>query len=164
MIFERIGNILKANAQALVNPVNCVGVAGKGLALLFRRAWPANYNIYVAACKNGQLRPGRLHIFPTGRLGNPKWIINFPTEDDWRDKSKLIYIEAGLDALVIACLTNRIERVAIPPLGCGLGGLKWEDVEPLIRERFAARMYIVVDLYKPTDGWPPMAETPEELL
>lgn len=151
MIYERLGNILKANACALVNPVNCVSVAGKGLALQFRRAWPANYNSYVEACKGGQLKPGRLHIFPTGRLGNPKWIINFPTKDDWRDKSKLIYVEAGLDALVPQLLINRIEHVAIPPLGCGLGGLRWEDVKPLIRERFAARMDITVDLYVPVE-------------
>ena len=151
MIYERQGNILKANACALVNPVNCVGVAGKGLALLFRRAWPTNYLSYVMACKGGQLRPGRLHIFPTGRLGNPKWIINFPTKDDWRDKSKLIYIEAGLDSLVIDCLTNRIERVAIPPLGCGLGGLKWEDVKKLIRDRFTARQDITIELYIPVE-------------
>ena len=151
MIYERIGNILKANAQALVNPVNCVGVSGKGLALQFRRAWPTNYLSYVMACKGGQLRPGRLHIFPTGRLGNPKWIINFPTKDDWRDKSKLIYVEAGLDALVAECLTNPIERVAIPPLGCGLGGLKWEDVKKLIRDRFTARQDITIELYIPVE-------------
>lgn len=163
MIYERIGNILKANAQALVNPVNCVGVAGKGLALQFRRAWPNNYHAYMSDCRSGLMKIGRVHLFPTGRLGNPKWIINFPTKDDWRDKSKLIYIEAGLDALVPQLIINRIERIAIPPLGCGLGGLKWEDVEKLIRDRFAARVDIVVDLYKPTD-WPTMAETPEELL
>ena len=151
MIYERLGNILKANAQALVNPVNCVGVSGKGLALQFRRAWPTNYLSYVGTCKDGQLRPGRLHIFATGRLGNPKWIINFPTKDDWRDKSKLIYVEGGLDALVAECLTNRIESVAIPPLGCGLGGLKWEDVEKLIRDRFAARRDIIVELYVPVE-------------
>ena len=151
MIYERRGNILKANSQALVNPVNCVGVSGKGLALLFRRAWPTNYLSYVMACKGGQLRPGRLHIFPTGRLGNPKWIINFPTKDDWRDKSKLIYIEGGLDALVLQLLTNCIERVAIPPLGCGLGGLDWKDVKALIMERFAARADIAVDLYPPEE-------------
>jgi O-acetyl-ADP-ribose deacetylase (regulator of RNase III) len=147
VIIERIGNILKANVQALVNPVNCMGVSGKGLALQFRRAWPTNYLSYVMACKGGQLKPGRLHIFPTGRLGNPKWIINFPTKDDWRGKSKLIYVEAGLDALVGQLLINRIESVAIPPLGCGLGRLNWDDVKPLITERFAARRDITVELY-----------------
>jgi len=151
MIYECQGNILKANACALVNPVNCVGVSGKGLALQFRRAWPANYISYVEACKSGRLSPGRLHIFPTCRLGNPKWIINFPTKDDWRDKSKLIYIEGGLDALVPQLLINRIDNVAIPPLGCGLGGLKWEDVKLLIAERFAARQDITVHLYLPVE-------------
>jgi O-acetyl-ADP-ribose deacetylase (regulator of RNase III) len=160
VIIERIGNILKANVQALVNPVNCVGVARRGLDLLFRRAWPSNFYTYTNICKAGLLRPGKLHIFPTGRLGNPKWIINFPTKDDWRDKSKLIYIEAGLDSLV-ECLTNhRIESVAIPPLGCGLGGLKWEDVEKLIRDRFAARRDIIVDLYRPSDE--PVGDLSEE--
>jgi O-acetyl-ADP-ribose deacetylase (regulator of RNase III) len=151
VIIERQGNILKANAQALVNPVNCMGVAGKGLALQFRRAYTANFHSYVSSCRSGLMRPGRLHIFPTGRRCNPKWIINFPTKDDWRDKSKLIYVEGGLDALVMECLTNRIHLVAMPRLGCGLGGLKWEDVKPLITDRFAARTDITIELYTPLE-------------
>ena len=161
MIVERIGNILKSDAQALVNPVNCKGVSGRGLALLFKLDFPANYTSYQAVCSAKALRPGRLHMFPTGRLGNPKWIINFPTKDDWRDKSKLSWIKDGLKTLVEELRTHGIKRVAIPPLGCGPGGLKWEDVESLIREKFAARADIIVDLYKPIPDT--LHDFPEEI-
>lgn len=149
MILERKGNILRdTSACALVNPVNCVGVA-KGLALQFRRAWLNNYHSYMSDCRSGLTRVGRVHLFPTGRFYNPKWIINFPTKNDWKDASKLIYIEGGLDALVVQLIIERIESVAIPPLGCGSGGLDWKDVRLLIMDRFAARADITVNLYTP---------------
>ena len=160
MIYERLGNILKSPSEALVNPVNCEGVSGKGLALLFKLAFPANYSCYQSICKTRALKPGRIHLFPTGRLGLPKWIINFPTKDRWREKSKLSWVEGGLDALVVQLLFEGIRTVAIPPLGCGLGGLKWKDVEPLIRDRFAARADIVVNLYKPVED--ALHDFPEE--
>ena len=126
------GNILEADAQALVNTVNTVGVMGKGIALQFKKAFPEMFEAYAAICKAKKLQPGQMHVYDRGQMFNPRYIINFPTKRHWKGKSKVADIVAGLDALVQELTTRNIKSVAIPPLGCGHGGLNWAEVRPLI--------------------------------
>jgi O-acetyl-ADP-ribose deacetylase (regulator of RNase III) len=128
MIEFKHGDLLADDAEALVNTVNCVGVMGRGVALQFKNAFPANFDAYVAACRRGEVQPGRMFVFETGQLMNPRFIINFPTKRDWRGKSRLEDIEKGLVALVEEIRARDIRSIAIPPLGAGLGGLDWGQV------------------------------------
>lgn len=134
MIKESHGNLLEAEADALVNTVNTVGVMGKGIALQFKRAFPGNYKAYKRASDQGAVELGRMFIWDAGALGGdgPRYIINFPTKNHWRSKSKLSDIRVGLDDLVRQLKDLSITSVAVPPLGCGHGGLRWEDVRPLM--------------------------------
>lgn len=153
MIHNTTGNLLKADAEALVNTVNCVGFMGKGIALQFKQAWPENFEAYAKACRAGEVRPGRMFIWETGRLVNPKYIINFPTKRDWRGKARIEDIRDGLRALVSEVRRLRISSIAVPPLGCGNGGLNWREVRPLIEAAFAGVPNVKVSLYGP-DGAP----------
>ena len=148
------GDILKADAEALVNTVNCVGVMGRGIALQFKKAFPENFKSYKAVCDLKKLHPGNLFIFETNRLYNPKYIVNFPTKRHWKGKSKIEYIEAGLKALVKEVSKKNIQSIAIPPLGSGLGGLRWKDVRQRIEKAFEQSPDIHVFLYEPI-GAPP---------
>lgn len=130
------GDILQADAEALVNTVNCVGVMGRGIALQFKTAYPANFKAYAAACKRGEVQPGRMFVFDTEQLA-PRWIINFPTKRHWRGKSRIDDIEAGMVALVQQIRALGIRSIAIPPLGSGLGGLEWHAVRPVIEAALA---------------------------
>ena len=94
------GDLLISDAEAIVNAVNCVGVMGRGLALQFKRTFPANFKAYAAACKRGEVEPGRMFVFETGASVGPRYIINFPTKRHWRFRSRLDDIDAGLEALV----------------------------------------------------------------
>ncbi len=132
MIEFKTGNILAENAEALVNTVNCVGVMGRGMALQFKKAFPENFKSYAAACKQGEVQPGRMFVFDTGELTYPRYIINFPTKRHWRGKSRLEDIDAGLAALAEEIRARNITSIAVPPLGSGLGGLDWADVRPRI--------------------------------
>jgi O-acetyl-ADP-ribose deacetylase (regulator of RNase III) len=143
------GDILRADAEALVNTVNCVGIMGRGIALQFKRAYPANFKAYAAACKREEVRPGRMFVFDTGELTNPRYIINFPTKVHWRGRSRLEHIEAGLDALVDEIKTREIRSIAIPPLGSGLGGLDWAEVRPLIELAIAEVPDVDVMVFEP---------------
>jgi O-acetyl-ADP-ribose deacetylase (regulator of RNase III) len=134
MIALKTGDILAEDVEALVNTVNCVGVMGRGIALQFKRAFPDNFRAYVAACKRQEVRIGQMFFYEPNTLQNPKYIINFPTKYHWRSPSRLEYIEAGLDTLVKEVNSRQIRSLAIPPLGCGLGGLSWDDVKPRILE------------------------------
>lgn len=132
MIEFRTGDILKADAEALVNTVNCVGIMGRGIALQFKNRFPENFKAYAAACAREEVQPGRMFVFETGTLGNPKLIINFPTKRHWRGKSRMEDIDSGLHALVGEIRARGVRSIAVPPLGSGLGGLKWADVRPRI--------------------------------
>jgi O-acetyl-ADP-ribose deacetylase (regulator of RNase III) len=132
-ITEAHGNLLDADVDALVNTVNTVGVMGKGIALQFRRAYPAMYDAYEHAAKAGQLELGRMHVWPTGAPAAPRYVINFPTKGHWRARSRLDDVERGLHDLVRVVRELRIRSLALPPLGCGNGGLEWHEVEPRIR-------------------------------
>lgn len=133
MIFRK-GDIFASRAEALVNPVNAVGVMGKGLALAFRQRYPEIYPAYQEACRRGLLRVGRVQVFRRSREGFPRYIINFPTKRHWREPSRLEYIEAGLEDLVGKVLALGIRSLAVPALGAGLGGLPWEAVKKAIQE------------------------------
>ncbi|MGC9326467.1 MAG: macro domain-containing protein, partial [Candidatus Hinthialibacter sp.] len=122
MIEYKAGDILSEEVQALVNTVNCVGVMGRGIALQFKNAFPKNYEEYVKACDRRELQPGRVLVYETGTLTFPQYIINFPTKRHWRGKSRIEDIESGLKALVQEIRRRDIQSIAIPPLGCGLGG------------------------------------------
>jgi O-acetyl-ADP-ribose deacetylase (regulator of RNase III) len=149
MIEHVTGNLLEADAEAFVNTVNTVGVMGKGIALQFRQAFPENYTVYRAACERGEVQPGRMLVVPTGQMGNPHYIINFPTKRHWKGKSRMEDIEAGLPALVAAVQEYGMHSVAVPPLGCGNGGLDWNAVRPKIEAAFAPLSDVRVLLYAP---------------
>jgi O-acetyl-ADP-ribose deacetylase (regulator of RNase III) len=144
------GDLLKQDdVDAIVNTVNCVGVMGKGIALQFKNKWPANFNQYAAACKAGEVRPGRMFVHDAGGLVKPHYIINFPTKDHWRGTSKLEFIRDGLIDLVARIKQLGIRSIAIPPLGCGNGGLAWHEVRPLIEGAFASLPDVEVRLFEP---------------
>lgn len=132
MIEYKQGDLLAEDADALVNTVNCVGFMGRGIALQFKRVWPENFKAYAAACERGEVEPGRMFVFETGQLTHPHFIINFPTKRHWRAKSRIEDIEAGLADLVAVIRERGIRSIAVPPLGAGLGGLDWKDVQPRI--------------------------------
>lgn len=150
MITEAHGNLLEADVDALVNTVNTVGVMGKGLALQFRRAYPAMFSAYERAAKAGQLKLGEMHVWPTGAATGPRFVINFPTKGHWRSGSRLPDIEQGLRDLVRVVRELGITSIAVPPLGCGNGGLDWREVAPRIRTALAALGEgVQVRLYSP---------------
>jgi O-acetyl-ADP-ribose deacetylase (regulator of RNase III) len=153
------GNLLNAEVDALVNTVNCEGYMGKGIALQFKQAFPANFKSYEAACKHGEVVPGRMFIHDNGGLVNPRWIVNFPTKRHWRNKSRLDDIASGLSALVADVQRLGIRSIAVPPLGCGLGGLNWADVRPMIEQAFAPLTDVAVHLFEP-NGAPPAKSMP----
>lgn len=146
------GDLLKQNdVDAIVNTVNCVGVMGKGIALQFKNKWPDNFAKYAAACKAGQVRPGRMFIHDAGGLVKPNYVINFPTKDHWRGASKIEFIRDGLVDLVTQVRRLGIRSIAIPPLGCGNGGLDWAEVRPLIESAFQVLPDVEVRLFEPGD-------------
>ena len=149
MIEPTSGNILTDNADALVNTINCVGVMGKGIALQFKKAFPENFKAYEAACRREKVMPGRMFVFETGRMFNPRYIINFPTKRHWRGKSRYEDITSGLQALVREVRERKIRSIAIPPLGSGLGGLQWGRVKTMIEAAFEEIPDVQVKLYEP---------------
>jgi O-acetyl-ADP-ribose deacetylase (regulator of RNase III) len=132
--------------QALVNPVNTVGVMGKGLALQFKNAWPDNFVAYRDACNRRQVKLGKMFVHTSAKS---PLIINFPTKDHWRQRSQLDDIATGLDDLIAVVQTFQIQSIAIPPLGCGLGGLNWQQVKPLIVTAFEREPEVQVYLFEP---------------
>ena len=140
MIEYTTGDILRSDAEALVNTVNCVGVMGRGIALQFKNLFPANFKAYAAACKRQEVRPGRMFVFDIGQLTLPRYIINFPTKRHWRGKSRMEDIESGLAALVETIRERGIRSIAVPPLGSGLGGLDWVEIRRASKRLCAASM------------------------
>lgn len=163
MIEFRSGDILTAGTDALVNTVNCVGIMGRGIALQFKNAYPANFKAYAAACKRGEVQPGRMFIHDTHELAGPRFIINFPTKRHWKGKSRMEDIESGLVALADEVRTRSIRSIAIPPLGSGLGGLFWPDVRERIENALRGFNDLEVLIYEPTGAPDPkvMARTTE---
>lgn len=149
MIELRRGDILKAKADALVNTVNTVGVMGRGIALQFSKAFPEVLKAYEAACKRGDVRVGEVLSYDLNRFEEPHYVINVPTKKHWRGKSRMEYVESGLRALVAEVKRLGVKSVAVPPLGCGLGGLDWSEVRPRIEQAFEAVPDVRVLLFEP---------------
>jgi O-acetyl-ADP-ribose deacetylase (regulator of RNase III) len=143
------GDLLKADSEAIVNTVNCVGVMGKGIALQFKQRWPQNFKAYEAACKRKELRPGKMFIYDLGEWSKPRFIVNFPTKIHWRGDSKVEYVEAGLRDLVGQMKRLGVRSISLPPLGCGNGGLDWNVVKQLVAAAFRDYPEIQVDLFEP---------------
>ena len=152
MIRFKTGNILAEDAEALVNTINCVGVMGRGIALQFKKAFPENFRAYAEACERGEVRPGRMFVFETGALTNPRFIVNFPTKRHWRGKSRLQDIDAGLDDLARLIRERGIRSIAVPPLGSGLGGLEWSEVRPRIEKALRGFDDLDAVIFEPGDA------------
>jgi len=144
------GNLLEADAEALVNAVNTVGVMGKGIALQFKKKYPDMFEAYQRDCKEGLVQPGRMHVFERREMINPRYIINFPTKRHWRSPSRIKDIETGLTALSEEIRKRHIKSIALPPLGCGNGGLDWSEVLPAIRGALADLTDVRLLVYPPT--------------
>lgn len=151
MIKLTTGNLLTAPVEALVNTVNTEGVMGKGIALQFKLAYPSMFKAYENACKHSQVQLGKMHVFDLGGLiDGHRWIINFPTKGHWRSRSRLKDIETGLIDLVNTVRKLDIKSIAVPPLGCGNGGLEWHDVQPLIEKAFQSLPDVEVLMFPPS--------------
>lgn len=152
MITYKIGNILTEDAEAIVNTVNCVGVMGRGIALQFKNHFPENFKSYAAACNLKEVQPGKMFIFETNTLTDPKYIVNFPTKRHWRGKSRMEDIQSGLFDLVQEIKKRGIKSIAIPPLGSGLGGLDWQDVKALIEDAIKELDGVHIIIYEPKEA------------
>ncbi len=149
MIEYKTGDILTEEVEALVNTVNCVGVMGRGIALQFKNAFPENFNAYEKACKREEVKPGQMFVHETDSITYPRFIINFPTKRHWRAKSRMEDIESGLEALVDEIRNRNIQSIAIPPLGSGLGGLKWLDVRKRIEDYLSELNNVQIIVFEP---------------
>lgn len=143
------GDLFEADVDAITNAVNCVGVMGRGIALAFKNRFPENFIAYKQACDDGSLRPGSVFVFDRRDSAHPRYVVNFPTKDHWRNPSKLTDIEAGLRALTDEIDRLGIRSIALPALGCGLGGLDWETVRDAVETTFAEQVSVTVRLYAP---------------
>jgi len=150
MIRYTQGNLLEAEVDALVNTVNTVGVMGKGIALMFKEAFPDNFKRYAATCKAGELATGKMFVTERQDLFGPKWIINFPTKQHWRNPTKREWVLEGLRDLHDVITDLKIHSIAIPPLGCGNGGLDWQMVKQTIETVLADLDDVDIVIYEPT--------------
>jgi O-acetyl-ADP-ribose deacetylase (regulator of RNase III) len=145
MITFRTGDIFKSNAQVITNTVNCVGVMGKGLALSFKERFPELFNDYVIRCEKHEVKPGKPYLWENDETQ----VLNFPTKRHWKENSKLEDVEEGLKFLAENYIKMGINSVALPPLGCGLGGLNWNDVKNLINKHLGQIDDLDVYVYEP---------------
>lgn len=153
MIRYTSGNLLDSGAEALVNTVNTVGVMGKGIALMFKDAFPENFKAYEAACKRNEVQIGHMYLTHRSDMYGPRWIINFPTKKHWRHPSKLEWIAEGLADLKSVIEQNDIRSVAIPPLGAGNGGLEWQDVRARIEESLGDLPGVDILVFEPVSKY-----------
>lgn len=149
MIEYTIGDMFESDAEALVNTVNTMGVMGKGVALQFKNRYHDNYKAYAEACKRGEVRIGQMLVVRDHSLLGEKLIVNFPTKTDWRKPSEYEYVAQGLDALVDTINQYGIKSIAIPPLGAGNGGLRWDRVKQMIEEKLAG-LDVRIVVYEPS--------------
>lgn len=144
MIHSISGNLFSSDAEALVNAVNCVGVMGAGIAKQFRINFPAMFDEYQRLALAGYIKPGQVHSW----RGWAVWVLNFPTKRHWRDNSRIEDIETGLTSLLAVVQEHKIKSLAMPMIGCGLGGLQWSEVRPKIEATFAPYPEIEIFLYE----------------
>lgn len=149
MIIRGNGNILDANVEAVVNTVNEVGVMGKGLALAFKHRYPENFLAYEAACRKREVRVGRMFVTERMDMFGPRWLVNFPTKRDWRHGSQIEWIRDGLSDLKAFLVRNEVRSIAVPPLGCGNGGLDWRVVRPMTVEALGDLPDCTVSIFEP---------------
>ena len=135
--YVKNADIFHLNTEAIVNTVNCVGVMGKGIALQFKQKYPDNFKAYKHAVDRGEIKIGKMFVHQISFVDNPKFIINFPTKNHWIGKSNINFVSQGLDALVKSIVDYDIKSIAIPPLGCGNGGLDWAEVKSLISSKLS---------------------------
>ena len=154
MIEFKTGDIFAAETEAIVNTVNCVGVMGRGIALQFKKRFPDNFKEYAIACKQEEVLPGKMFVHSTGTLTYPKYIINFPTKRHWKGKSRIEDIDSGLSDLIRVINEKNIKTLALPPLGCGLGGLYWSEVKNKIIEKLMNLQSVQIIVFEP-QGAPP---------
>ena len=159
MITYTQGNLLEADAEALVNAVNTVGIMGKGIALMFKERFPDNMAAYAAACKQQQVQTGRMFITETDEPIGPRWIVNFPTKQHWRSRSQMQWIEDGLADLRDFIEKNDVRSIAIPPLGSGNGGLNWAEVKPHIETTLGDLKGVHILIYEPTSKYQNVAKS-----
>ena len=158
MISFTRGNMLDANVDAVVNTVNTVGIMGKGIALMFKERFPDNFQAYARACKNKEVRVGRMFVTESEDLFGPRWIINFPTKTHWRVKTQLSWIRDGMQDLLRVIRAKEIRSIAVPPLGCGNGGLHWRDVKPIIVAALQEIDGLHTFVYEPTKKYQNVAK------
>lgn len=158
MIRYTQGNLLEADTQAVVNTVNTVGVMGKGIALMFKEAFRGNFEAYADACKKNNVQVGCMFVTENDELTGPRWIINFPTKKHWRHPTKIEWIEEGLADLKNTIIDKKIQSVAIPPLGCGNGGLEWFKVRSLIEAELSDLKNVEIITYEPTSKYQNVAK------
>jgi O-acetyl-ADP-ribose deacetylase (regulator of RNase III) len=144
------GDIFNSSMQTLVNPVNCFGIMGRGIALKFKNRYPEMFDDYVIKCNSGVIQIGKPDIYKKA----VPWVINFPTKNHWRDPSRFRYVKSGLDYLVDHYKEWGVESIATPALGCGLGGLEWNGVKVIIEE-YLEKLEIPVEIYEPVVGFKP---------
>lgn len=156
MIKFETGNILDSSAQCLVNTVNCEGFMGKGIAYQFKERFPENNKNYVKACKSGVFTVGKILFFSE----NNKLIANFPTKNKWREKSQYSYIETGLQKLKAGIIEKNLKSIAIPPLGCGNGGLDWNLVKMMVTDQLSDLASEII-IYEPSKLFTPKIEVPK---
>jgi O-acetyl-ADP-ribose deacetylase (regulator of RNase III) len=140
MIEWKRGDVFTSKAEALVNPVNCRGVSGAGLAKSFAQRFPIHTSSYKEMCREGIVRPGNVYFF--------RPVVYFPTKDDWRNPSTLEYINTGLESFVKSVGLWKVESCAFPPLGCGLGGLDWKTVKPIM-QKYLENLGMKIEIYEP---------------
>jgi len=159
MISYQQGNLLEADVEAVVNTVNTVGVMGKGIALMFKERYPEIFKTYAAACKSGGVRTGRMLVTPTNELSGPQWVIHFPTKEHWRRPSQMEWIERGLVDLARVIHEKEIRSVALPPLGCGNGGLEWSEVRQRIESVLGPLEGVGIFAFEPTPKYQIVAKS-----
>lgn len=152
MIEDKTGDIFTEDSDALVNPVNCVGVMGGGIALQFKRKFPGNFKKYKTECEQGRMKPGHVFVYDRLRLDSPRYIINFPTKRHWRGKSRIEYIESGLKSLVEKIHSHNIRSIAIPALGSGLGKLEWKVVRARMKAALQDLEDVEIIIFEPGGG------------
>ena len=159
MITYTQGNLLEADAEALVNTVNTVGVMGKGIALMFKERFPVNMTAYAEACKQKQVQTGKMFVTETGELMGTRWVVNFPTKQHWRARSQIQWIIDGLADLRHFIEHNEVHSIALPPLGSGNGGLNWAEVKPYIEKALGDLVDVNILVYEPTSKYQNVAKT-----
>jgi len=149
MIKYKTGDIFQEEVEAIVNTVNCVGVMGRGIALQFKKRFPENFKVYVTACKQKEVIPGKMFVYETASLIDPKYVINFPTKRHWRGASRMEDIVTGLQDLAEVITKLNIKSIALPPLGCGLGGLEWNEVRACIKTTLSYLTNVEIIVFEP---------------